>query len=105
MDLRKPQPVKQFGKKHTDCPFYGYCLDQAVGECWDCWSCGSCRNYLLSAVEERLQYIGHDYGYVLKIYPELKEKYERSLQAVRWQVDEISPAECHIRCRAVVKVS
>lgn len=48
-----------------------------------------------------MQYIGQDYGYVLKIYPELREKYERFLQAVRWQVEEVSPAECHIRCRVV----
>jgi hypothetical protein len=31
----------------------------------------------------------------------LREKYERFLQAVRWQVEEVSPAECHIRCRVV----
>jgi hypothetical protein len=73
-----------------------------VEECWDWWSCGNCRNYFLSVVEERLQYIGQDYGYVLKIYPELREKYERFLQAFRWQVNEVSPAECHSpRCRAV----
>jgi hypothetical protein len=32
----------------------------------------------------------------------LREKYERFLQAFRWQVNEVSPAECHSpRCRAV----
>jgi hypothetical protein len=31
----------------------------------------------------------------------LQEKYERFLQAFRWKVEEVSPPECHSRCRAV----
>jgi hypothetical protein len=95
MDLREPQPVNRPGAKHTECPFYASCLDQAVKDWWDRWSCGDCRNHSLSAVEKWLQYIGEDYGYVLQIYPELREKYELFLQTFRCQVKEISPAEAH----------
>jgi hypothetical protein len=99
MELRKPQPVNRPGNKHTECPFYDCCLDQAVQGWWDRWSCGNCRNYLLSDVEKRLQYIGEDYGYVLQIHPELRKKYERFLQTFKCQVNALSPAEWHnIRC-------
>ena len=94
MDLRKPEPVNLPGKKHTECPFYDCCLDQAVQGWWDWWSCGNCRNYLLGDVEKRLRYIGQDYGYLFQIYPELREKYERLLQTFRCQVKEISAADC-----------
>ena len=94
MELRKPQPVNRPGNKHTECPFYDCCLDQAAQGWWDWWSCGNCRNYLLNEVEKRLQYIGQDYGYLFQIYPELKDKYERFLRTFRYQVKEISAADC-----------
>jgi hypothetical protein len=102
MDLGEPQPVNQPGAKHTECPLYDNCLDQAVEDHWDWWSCGNCRNYSLNAVEGRLQYIGQDYGYVLQIYPELREKYERILQVFRCQVNETSPAKCPTDISGVV---
>jgi hypothetical protein len=95
MDLRKPEPVNLPGKKHTECPFYDCCLDQAVQSWWDWWSCGKCGNYVLNEVEKRLQYIGQHYGYLFQIYPELKDKYDRFLQRFRCQVKNISPADFH----------
>ena len=48
----------------------------------------------MNEVEKRLQYIGQDYGYLFQIYPELKDKYERFLRTFRYQVKEISAADC-----------
>ena len=96
MDLRKPEPVNLRGKRRIECPFYDCCLDHAAQGCWEWWSCGNCKNYLLSDVERRLQYIGQDYGYVLQIHPELRAKYERFLERFRCQVKEISAADCRI---------
>jgi len=77
----KVKPLKQKGRKHTDCPFYVECLTYAVNQGWDYWSCGKCENHMLSPVFERLQFIEEYYPVLAQIYPEFKRKYGRFMES------------------------
>ena len=83
MHLQNPRPVERDGTRHTECPFYDRCLEQAVRNWWDCWSRGSCRNHAFGAVEKRMQLSKEYKGTLFQIYPELREKYEQLASASR----------------------
>ena len=93
MHLQKPRPVEQEGIRHTDCPFYDQCLEQAVRNWWDCWSCGSCRNYTFCVVEKRMEFIEQYKGALFQIYPELREKYEQVVSVARYWTNQVSSSE------------